>query len=186
MERGDRPLRGEAPNVEMVYVDDAWRRRQGGAQFVGADRVRHPLEKQVPRCLQHPPSAPGENRGDDESEQWIHAGPAGEVNGQGGGNCRQAAEQVTQNMQRGGLHIDVVVAMTEPSVGDEIDDQANCRDDQGGQWRHRLRLQKALEGLLENPQHQQSKRQAVEKRRQDLHSMVSVGQPRRGGPTGQP
>src|SRR5258706_2267585 len=157
---------GDGPDVEVVHVMHARHTQHIAHERRQRETAWGGFEQDTARLADQPDGAGDDQRRDQQADQWIDPGRAGERDYERGEDDAGRRGNVAEDMQRGGAHIEVAVTLAiESDANVEVDgDREAGGGDHDGRL-DRLRVGEALQRFVDDTAGDRDERQAVDQRR---------------------
>ena len=176
-----RQARGDAPDVQVVHLDDPRDGADGGAHLVEADARRGGFEQHVRRLADQAHGADDDDEGDDPGQDRVETVPAGDADDDAAGEHPDRREGVAHDVHARAADVQAAVGARQDAERQQIDQQPRQRDPGHQPALDGQRRRESLEGLVEHGGRDQDQQRAVRERGQDLQPVVSIGLLGRGG-----
>ena len=179
--------RGDRPDVQVVHLDDALGPRQREPHLLRVDPGGRLLEQDPHRVAEDPPRAGEHERADRERGEWVGVLPAGDHDDQARHDHAGRSEQVGEDVEERGLHVQVLRsrAREDPRRGN-VDHRAGDADHEHPAARDLGRVVEPPERGDDDPDRDGDERGAVDERGEDLGAAGAEAPPRRRRPGRQP
>ncbi len=170
-------LGAEAPDVEVVDVEDAFDRLHVLADMAEGEAARCAFEEDVEGFADDIDGTPEDHGGDEDGEDGVDPVLAGELDGEASGDNGGGGEGVAGHVDEGGAHVDV--ACDGPEEGS---DDAVHEDSGGGDGHHDVGVHcdwfaEAVDGFNADPERYNDQGCCVEEGGEDAGTLVAKGFP---------
>jgi len=159
--------RADAPDVQVMHVQDATHACHACADFLHRKMFRHALDQNVQRRFQHAPRTEHDDDADEHAHQRVHPLPARQPDYARRHDDAHCGDRVADDVQEGAADIEVfglfvrlcavfacmvmfMLVSAEDEGDDEIDDQPDDGGDQHFHVFHGLRVEPAMPGFAED------------------------------------
>ncbi len=168
-------VRGEAPDVEVVDAEDAGDLLDRGADFRDLQAFGRALEEDVEGFPDDAGAGPEDEAGDDERQDRVDPGEAGEENAGAARDDGGGGEGVAQHVEEDGADVDVAGEAPE-----EGGDGSVHEDAEGGDDHHEVGLDgdggvQAPDGGDGDPAGEDDEGEGVDERGEDAGALVAEG-----------
>lgn len=176
---------GDAPDVNVVKVDDAADFAGGGGDGAGVEPWRGAFEQDGCGLTEEVEGAWEDERGDEDGGDGVECGGGAEGDGCGGGDDEDGAEGVGEGFEGGAADVEVSMAVAvEDAEDEEVDAEAGERGEEDGAGLDGGLAVEAADGFVDDEDGDGSEEGDVDGDGEDFDAGVAEGSARVGGASG--
>jgi hypothetical protein len=170
----------DRPHVEVVHVDHAVDAADSSAHLGDLEVARDALQQHVGRLAHDAQHADDDDRRDQQREQRVDPGRAGQHDHRAADDDADRAEHVARDVHQRGADVEVSLRAARQRQPDrDVDRQADRRDPGHQRAGRQLRVHEALDRLDRDQDRDRGEQRSVGERREDLVARETVGLPLR-------